>query len=813
MDIIESLETCLNGGAVLFCGAGFSADCLNFDGVEIGTGYPLLELLNHELDYSFEDLQTAADEFVATCGHHTLMNLLKDRYQVKRIPQAVQDVLRYPWDRIYTTNYDDSISLALRELSRPYRRINNLDDPALVPSDSAVQVIHLHGSTESWDNSNFEQSCILGAQSYYKHDTTTKWKNHLEHDFNYCRTFIFIGFSARDYYLNRVFFNATASRDKVFFVNSTGSQQDRQLIASQRNFGTSLPIGRDEFAQMTKEASDKVPPLTPRLASFEEVNLYPPKDSAPGIDAVTKHLVFGILDIGYLIRDIDHGTSDYRVKREPTDDLVEHISKPGNIGLVTGSVCTGKSLLALEVMHRVRRDKPVFHLRVAYSDVVQEVRKIVDAYPNCLLCIEECFLLGDQLLEIAEIIDGTQASLLLTSRDVAYDAASDDLIVSASRRSDRVKRFPLSKLSDAEIEGFISLSERIAGWRELSGRSQYWKRRYIRQKCHSNMAEFLLHLLESEVIQKKVEDVYHQCISTVPGLEKPLVVALYLQHIGLPVQLEILSTLLETDVGALLNKPGESPKFEIIRREDAYIRTLPSIGARELLRRIVDDEKIVEAVTEVVRSLSENRRYGQTYTHVFNQFMRYPLLQGVVVEKVEIDRFFDQLSLHPWVKRQSHFWLQFSMAKTDFGEYESAEKYLENAYGIAKGHQSRRSEQGLKQLDDQKAKFLLRSRTRSDNYADYIYVLRDTTQTINRILDMPGLTFHIYDTLLIYCQFIEKRFPNDFHESQHDVVRNTTRHLAIKARSCSERLTEFHGMRKADIANERLMKLLNSLGV
>ena len=39
------------GGGVLFCGAGFSADCLNLsDNEELGTGTALLKLLNRELE-------------------------------------------------------------------------------------------------------------------------------------------------------------------------------------------------------------------------------------------------------------------------------------------------------------------------------------------------------------------------------------------------------------------------------------------------------------------------------------------------------------------------------------------------------------------------------------------------------------------------------------------------------------------------------------------------------------------------------------------------------------------------------------------
>jgi hypothetical protein len=216
MDLDDALQECLTGGAVLFCGAGFSANSLNFGNVEIGTGYPLLKLLNTELGYEFDDLHTAADDFVETRGNHALMLLLKERYQVVNIPQSNLDILKYPWDIIYTTNYDDSIALSLQKLNKKYRRFNNLDCPPESGKGNCVDIVHLHGCVETWDDYNFQESCVLGAQSYYKNDLAGRWKNRLEDDYNYCKCFFFVGFSARDYYLNRVFFNATASSEKVF---------------------------------------------------------------------------------------------------------------------------------------------------------------------------------------------------------------------------------------------------------------------------------------------------------------------------------------------------------------------------------------------------------------------------------------------------------------------------------------------------------------------------------------------------------------------------------------------------------------------
>ena len=70
---MSSFETRLNqarnGNGVLFCGAGFTADCLNFNpDVRIGTGSHLLSVFNEELQrrgktHGYRDIRNAADDF------------------------------------------------------------------------------------------------------------------------------------------------------------------------------------------------------------------------------------------------------------------------------------------------------------------------------------------------------------------------------------------------------------------------------------------------------------------------------------------------------------------------------------------------------------------------------------------------------------------------------------------------------------------------------------------------------------------------------------------------------------------------------
>jgi hypothetical protein len=179
MSLERSLTLGAGGGALLFCGAGFSAGCLNFKDNEIGAAWPLLKALNDALGYEFEDLQIAADEYAQEKGENQLYSLLQDRYSVTRRTAEIDTILKYPWTRIYTTNYDDVISQSLTESSTPHYVVNNLETPHEVSKHSGEKtwVVHLHGAQKKWEFKNFSESCVLGRESYLRVSSDFKWGN------------------------------------------------------------------------------------------------------------------------------------------------------------------------------------------------------------------------------------------------------------------------------------------------------------------------------------------------------------------------------------------------------------------------------------------------------------------------------------------------------------------------------------------------------------------------------------------------------------------------------------------------------------
>jgi len=739
-----------SGGGILFCGAGFSADCLNFKPDEtLCTGAQLLDLFNTELhqDPPYRNLQNAADALHKKVADNGMMTLLKQRYTVSNVTSDMADLLRYPWQAVYTTNYDNALEIASQAAHKQAEPLNNTDDPSTPTLN--LPIIHLHGYVQKWDIHNIRESCVLGAESYSKLTHVKKWLNRFRHDIDQAQIVVFVGFNAGDFHLNQAINDLTGLREKAFFINRPTAQADPDVTAAQKRLGTPFFTGRAGLADTIMRLLATDAPKAPHLASFVRYTPPDPAATVPTQVQIEDLFLYGKVEPSQLARDASNDVSEYHIQRSAIRETLDAVAGDARIVLFDGYPCDGKSLLTTDLAYRLSGARPVYQMRQAYENVLNEVADILHHTPNAALIIENCFdLPAERLASIARQFDCQNGILILTSRAVAVDASTAGLTSLQGLGSFR--KMPLACLNNDEARVLSDLADQIAGWRDFYELDYNARLRFIQNTCQASLPHFLLRLLQSDYVANRYREEFNK-LSLSQTEREAIIIALYVTHLGENAPVSFLSNAMQTDYGAVidkLNARAGNDSFRLVRRTGEIIQTVPSIGAQNILQNLFKDTEIVDAIVALLKNLAATNR-NPFEQRMFSQMMRYSILSHVVADRYEINRFFEHNKQELQMRRMPLFWLQWHMAKCAAEELLDAEKFLEQGYSEADEYE-RRTEKTFdrRQLDDRRAKFLmLRAKKNSRAGAELFRDFKEAIELTSKILRQDDPQHYPFETL------------------------------------------------------------------
>lgn len=778
MPLNKLLQQARGGGAVLFCGAGFTAECLGYEFDQtLGVSGELLRLLNEGIAVSggngnFKRLDTAARDYKTRCGEYGLMQLLQKKFEVQNVPQNLVDVLRLPWERVYTTNYDNGIELSLTHVPRNARVFNNADTvPDPLPAGA---VIHLHGRAKSWTIQNFSDSCILDTQSYARLPSLGPWLQQLRYDLERATAVIFVGFSANDFHLNQVFFNASGLKPKSVFVNRPCAEVDPDAEVLQRDYGEPVYLGVSGLAAKVRQIMASQQPAPLRLSSFSHYEPERPSPSVPSVSAIQDLLTWGKFQRSALARDVSLEVSDYHVLRDAVSEIIARIDEGGRIFLINGEVCDGKTLVAEAVAQKLSQTRPIFWLKLAYDDLLDEVARIIQRHPDAMLVVENCFeLRSERLAMLARTFEGGTGILLLTARSIAADAETGKVKVLKPLASFREIR--LEKLNDREIEAIEALIDQFGGFAHLNLSSRQDRIRFIKNTCNRSLPATLLEVLRSPFVRQKYREALNRGGHGTPakdsnaaamtGYRRLLIASMFLKHIGDPPPASFLSDYLHIDPSRTISdeiaRSGQGD-IELLRIERGFVNTVPAIGASLILREFFADQDIVSVVIDVLEAMATQGRPRNEYArYAFSQMMRYSRLSTVVEDRGELDRFFDHISKIGFFREEPLFWLQWHMAKLAAGEFVEAERLLDRGFREAENWERQRgTPYNRRQLQDRKGKFIAaRMKNQNRSSAEMLRDTREAFEILGRLLQDQEMTHHPFETLRDLLDALTERKP------------------------------------------------------
>ena len=815
-DFEQRLNQSRRGNGILFCGAGFTSDCLNFtDPDHLGVTTHLLRLLNDWLEgigatTGYQDVRNAADAARTHLGEHVLMQRLQDRFTLKQVPEGLVDVLRFPWAKIYTTNFDNGIELGLNRAGRRFTPFNNLDTPD--SSAAGTPVIHLHGFAEKWGTNTFSQSCVLGGDAYLRLDAVHKWLLELKFDLERAEIVTFVGFSAKDFHLDNVFFHASGLKEKAFFVNRSCPNPDPDELMNQNRFGKVLYISRDGLASIVRDLLATTEPREPPLASYMRYTTAQPSSSVPAVKDIENLFLYGNFSAEHAYRDMFLAKSEYHVLRSNTKEILHDINTGGRIFLITGDICDGKTIFLEQIKRDLSISRPVFDLRTAYDDLLNETASILEAYPNAVLAVENCFdIKTDRLAALARNFSNGDPILLLTARDISAEGEISKLTL--LKVIPTFRHVKLRRLDETESKALAELVDQIGGWVNSYGASSIEKYSFIVRSCNASMPRVLLEILKSPYVQDKYREDFNRLAHFPVKNRRAIILALYIAHIGHSVASSFLSEIFEFDAEDFINSQSAlsgHPRFLRVNR--GSIETVPAIGARNILAHIVEDSEIVDTIVTTLTRMSELERRTDSERHIFTQMMRYSILSSVVHDVRQHNVFFDHVSKISYFRNEPLFWLQWHMAKIAQQEFLDAEKFLENGYRQADLWDRRRTTKyNRHQLDDRKAKFLmLRARTEERKGADLFRDFRGAITIIGRLFNQKEVTHHPFETLGLIFQVFEN-LEHSLLGGQSQLVKKAIGEALSLATTRRDRVPDGYQARKADDALQTMRTFRNEL--
>lgn len=252
MDTLEHAMQCaISGNAVLFIGAGFSVGAKNVADEHFLAGGDLSKKLCRDLEIGeSDDLKNVSNLYIKKKDPESLVSILKKLYTAKEYTEFQKDILLLPWQRIYTTNYDNIIEKIYGDKGVEYSSVTLKDDPR-DHSRANRLILHINGSISSLTKEQLFSDFKLTSTSYFTADfVESDWNSYFVQDVHSAGAIFFVGYSLYDIDIARILFPEKELKRKTHFI--TSKRHDAIAESTISDFGHYHPIGAKDFASHIK---------------------------------------------------------------------------------------------------------------------------------------------------------------------------------------------------------------------------------------------------------------------------------------------------------------------------------------------------------------------------------------------------------------------------------------------------------------------------------------------------------------------------------------------------------------------------------
>ena len=695
MNVNEAIKIALNGEAILFLGAGFSIGGTNKMKKSIPTATELSLQMCKELNISeSNNLPIVSDRFISDpnigLGISRMIDFLKSRLICTQVSDEQLTIVKLPWIRIYTTNYDNIVEIASK-VSKIYRESITATTEKPKIENLSGAIIHMNGSIQTVTEKNFFNDFKITNESYLRDGfLESPWGDLFVHDINNSKAIIFIGYSMRyDLDLQKVMHNKI--RDKSIFIDRANLDENQEYLLNK--WGTLEKIETNGFAnkiislQRTHIAKEK----KQALQGVEEILITNYRNTSVSANDVLNMLIYGKYD-KYSIR----ANTNFFIKREDYLERVKENIETHQICIIHSNFGNGKTVFLDYLASQLVEENNVYILNDAVH--IQDDLRIISQSKSSsnLLLIDDYDMYMTVFKELSYGIPDN-VKIIATCRSSISDILLDTLTNKYNISLNSIGIVNIEVLTDKDREYLVKLLNKYNFWGKYATYSHNNKKKLINHQYKNRMNCVLFMLLDSNVINDKIKIIMSDLNDFTA---KTYLLAHFICDVcSFKLRGYEVAQLADINFSDVERLPISRETREIFQRSSEDIETRSSVFAQYITYKTLDYNTILYVLKKMFhRALTLNKeRYHLLVKKIISRSTLTEIFGGRKYfseeeeeknfeerEKIFYTFYDDVQNANPDTKYNPFFWLQFAITALNLNRHSDAKIYFDNAYSYAK---------------------------------------------------------------------------------------------------------------------------------
>lgn len=194
--------------------------------------------------------------------------------------------------------------------------------------------------------------------------------------------------------------------------------------------------------------------------------------------------------------------------------------------------------------------------------------------------------------------------------------------------------------------------------------------------------------------------------------------------------------------------------FTLIRNGQISIKS--PIFSEYIIKRLIDTAFVINTMINAMRQLDDIHDSSPEYALIYKNFSRFIFVEQAIAEEkrlVHMVHYFEHIKELDHSRKHPLFWLQYAMCRMSLEQWGEAKRLFDVSFSYSKslGYRENRHQ------NNQWARFLLESRTKSNEYTDFAQAFNEAHSICIRQINDEPTSFSAYRVAANYLSFIDRR--------------------------------------------------------